>query len=86
MVTLVRLNLLEDLIKTGETLERGGVKLDPVGQVVNPGEAVMRVLEGDATNDAVHLITLLYKQFGEIRPILTRYACDESLSAGHCNS
>jgi hypothetical protein len=72
MVHLVRLNGGNDFHQAGITFERGSMQVHPVNEVLNARQAVLRIFNGYATNNAMDVVIFFQQQFGEVAAILAR--------------
>ena len=77
MIALVRLDLLEDLEDAGVALQRGGMDLDVVQDVLDAPHAMLRVLESDPAHQAVNLVAFGQKELRQVTPILAGETGDQ---------
>src|SRR5581483_1041632 len=78
VITLVRLDCGNHLKETWETLDRAGVQRDPISHHLEPRKAVRGVLQRDAANQPVYLVTFREQQFRKIGSILSGDSGDQS--------
>ena len=84
MVHLIRLNGGNNFHQAGIAFERGSMKVQPVDEVLNARQAVLRIFNGYAANDAVDFVVFFQQQFREVAAILARDPGNErAFSIGH---
>ena len=77
VITLVELDLADDVEDRRITLETRGVELQAIEQMRDAVETPLGIFERYAPHKAVHLVTALEQKLGEVAAILARDACDE---------
>jgi hypothetical protein len=72
VVALLGVNLLDDLVDAGVAFKRGRMEERPASEAGQAGQTMLGILERDAPDDAMDLVTLIEKILGEIGAVLAR--------------
>ena len=83
VIAFLRLHVLDHPVEAGVAFQGGGMQHQAVADVAETGEAMVRVLEGDAADHPVNLIALLEEELRQIGAVLTRNPCNESAFRRH---
>jgi len=69
------------MVDTGKALQRAGVQMQTIQNMLDPLKPVPRILQCHAAYETVYLISLGQQEFSEIRSVLSRNTRDQSLTA-----
>jgi len=78
VIAFIGFHLSHDVKDAGKTLNRSRMDIELGKDMLDPRHPVLRVLDGRAPDDPMDLIAFLQKEFGQVTPILSGYAGDQS--------